>query len=232
MVEAAAATGVPAPNGREALRDTVYAHMLRLLTSGEMPPGSHLSERMLAERFSVSRGPIREAIRLLERDGWVRFEVGRGSFVRQLSPDEVEQVYEARMVVESASARLAAIRLPAAGCPDLYAIVEAAEQLLATDATAVDKLSALTLRFHHEVSRLSENSLLITFSEQMRTMSHLVVLPLVPQIAPRAWDEHRAIADAIRVGDSLRAEALMADHLEWSRRVRRQATERSSNGHD
>ena len=207
--------------GRQPLRDGVYEQLLGLLISGEFRPGDHLPERSLSERFGVSRGPVRDAIRLLERDGWVSLRAGRGSFVRTLSDTEVDDVYEARMVVESASARLAAIRVPSTGCPHLFEVVTEAEELLHQPDSA-DRLSQLTIRFHHEVSELSANTFLIEFSQRISTMSHRIVVPLVRHIAPQAWREHAAIANAIRVGDAMQAENLMRDHLMWSRRVYRQ----------
>jgi DNA-binding GntR family transcriptional regulator len=216
------ASTVPEPRARpRPLRDQVYDQLLTLLAAGEFCAGDHLPERALSERFGVSRGPVRDAIRLLERDGWVSLRAGRGSFVRTLTDAEVSDVYEARMVVESASARLAAIRVPSTGCPELLAIVAEAEALLPVrDASA--KLSQLTMRFHHEVSELSGNSFLREFSQRISVMSHRIVVPLVPRIAPQAWREHAAIARAIGAGDALQAENLMRDHLMWSRRVYRQ----------
>lgn len=208
-------------SGQQPLRDRVYDELLALLAAGEFRPGDHLPERSLSERFGVSRGPVRDAIRLLERDGWVSLRAGRGSFVRTLTDAEVSEVYEARMVVESASARLAAIRVPSVGCPQLLAIVAEAEALLPEQDVSA-KLSQLTMRFHHEVSELSGNSFLREFSQRISVMSHRIVVPLVPRIAPRAWREHAAIARAIGAGDALQAENLMRDHLMWSRRVYRQ----------
>ena len=214
---------------RQPLRDRVYTQLVGLLTAGEYRPGDHLPERLLSERFGVSRGPVREAIRLLERDGWVSFRSGRGSYVRLLTEDEVDEVYEARMVVEAASARLAAIRVPSTGCPQLFDIVDRANQLFARPDN-VDALSMLTIRFHHEVSELSGNTFLIEFSERIRTMSHRVVATLTPRIAPQAWKEHADIATAIRVGDAALAENLMRDHLMWSRRTYRQSRSDSGKG--
>lgn len=221
-VPAAGTTDEAPKQRREPLREQLSGRLLGLITSGEYVAGDHLPERQLAERFGVSRGPVRDAIRVLERDGWVSLRPGRGAFVRTLTDDEVDDLYEARMVVEAASARLAAIRVPSTGCPELYATIAEAEELLA-GAHRTDLLSELTIRFHHQVSRMSGNGFLIEFSDRMRTMSRRIVVPLVPRIAPAAWREHAAIANAIRTGDAQRAEDLMRDHLRWSRRVYRQA---------
>ena len=202
------------------LRDQVHEKLLSLLTNGEYGPGEHLSERLLSERLGVSRGPVREAMRLLERDGWVSLHAGRGAFVRTLTDAEVDEIFEARVLVESASARLAAIRVPSAGCPELFAIVEESNELLAAGGH-MGALSELTIRFHHEVSELSGNRFLIEFSHRIRTMSLLVVAQLAPWIAPEAWTEHAQIAQAIKVGDAVRAEELMRSHLAWGRRVYR-----------
>jgi DNA-binding GntR family transcriptional regulator len=133
---------------------------------------------------------------------------------------EIDEMYEVRMVIEAASARLAAIRVPSTGCPELLAIVAEAEELLTRPHTA-ERLSQLTIDFHHGVSELSGNRLLIEFSTRIRAMSHRAVVPLVPRIAPVAWREHAAIAAAIQVGDALQAETLMRDHIMWSRREQR-----------
>lgn len=203
------------------LRDQIYRQLQGLLVRGEYGPGQRLPERAIAERFGVSRGPVRDAIRLLERDGWVSLAPGRGSFVRSLSSKEIDDLYEARTLVESASARLAAIRAPAGGHPELTAIVTEAMNLLGTTG-AEPMLSELTMQFHHEVSELADNTFLIEFSHRIRSISHRVVADLTPAIAPEAWTEHQAIAEAINTGNPILAEDLMRRHLEWSRRVYRQ----------
>ena len=92
------------------LRDKAYVKLRDMLLHGRLKHGEMLSERMLAESFSIGRMPIREAIRDLARDELIEVIPGHGAFVRQLSAEEVEELYEVRFAIEGMAAYLAALR--------------------------------------------------------------------------------------------------------------------------
>jgi DNA-binding GntR family transcriptional regulator len=77
---------------------------------GELDPGERIHEQELAERFAVSRGPAREALRILERDGLVQIHARRGAHVTALTVDEVEEVFEMRAALLGLAARRVAAR--------------------------------------------------------------------------------------------------------------------------
>jgi DNA-binding GntR family transcriptional regulator len=77
---------------------------------GELDPGERIHEQDIAERFSVSRGPAREALRILERDGLVQIHARRGARVTELTVDEVEEVFEMRSVLLALAVRRVAQR--------------------------------------------------------------------------------------------------------------------------
>ena len=75
---------------------------------GALEPGSRLSEQGLAASLGVSRGPLREAIQRVGAEGLIEFQRNRGAFVREIALEDIEDMYEARVIIESMAARRAA----------------------------------------------------------------------------------------------------------------------------
>src|SRR5262245_4986132 len=101
---------VPAQMRRADLWELVAVRLRRAIVTGELAPAVHLNEPLLAQRFGVSRMPVREALVQLEHEGLVRSEPGRGSFVVGMSPKDVQELYDVRLMVEVQAGRLAAQR--------------------------------------------------------------------------------------------------------------------------
>src|SRR5438046_922384 len=96
-----------------ALWERVLAGIRRAIVLGDLAPGTHLKEPLLAQRFGVSRLPVREAIARLEREGLVRVEPRRGAFVVGITDHGVADIYECRLLLESYAIRRAAERIDA-----------------------------------------------------------------------------------------------------------------------
>src|SRR5512138_1902889 len=77
----------------------------RMILEGELAPGTKLAEAWLSERLGVSRGPIREAFRMLEEAGLVRQEKNRGVFVRDIPVEEAMEIYDLRAVMDELAGR-------------------------------------------------------------------------------------------------------------------------------
>jgi DNA-binding GntR family transcriptional regulator len=92
------------------LSDRAYHKLKRLIVQRRFGPKQPLSERMLADFLSVSRVPIREAIKVLEREGLLMVLPRRGIFVRHLTTDEVRELYEVRQAIEGMATYLCAAR--------------------------------------------------------------------------------------------------------------------------
>jgi DNA-binding transcriptional regulator YhcF (GntR family) len=86
------------------------------ILSGAMPPAARISEQELADEFSVSRGPIREALRILEREGLVTILARRGAIVTELSATELQELLEIRAGLFDMVVRKLAVRPPALSC--------------------------------------------------------------------------------------------------------------------
>src|SRR6185312_12097300 len=90
--------------------DQAEAALRDQILSGHRAPGDRLNEVEIAAELGVSRGPLREAMQRLARDGLVVVQPHRGSYVRNLEPDEIVELYDVRIALECAAARLAAER--------------------------------------------------------------------------------------------------------------------------
>jgi DNA-binding GntR family transcriptional regulator len=92
----------------------VQKELERMILAGDLPAGSKLNEATVADLLGVSRGPVREAFRALEESGLVRLEKNRGVYVRQISVDEADEIYELRAVLdEFVGRRVAKLSTPA-----------------------------------------------------------------------------------------------------------------------
>ena len=82
------------------------ATLLReLIARGDLPPGTHLVEVEMAKKLGVSRGPLREALRILESEGLVKSYPGRGSFVSEISERDILEIYSLRTILEEEAIR-------------------------------------------------------------------------------------------------------------------------------
>jgi DNA-binding GntR family transcriptional regulator len=135
-----------------------------VIVSGELKPGERLNEQQLAQRFGVSRGPLREAVRALEGAGFVEAVTNKGVFVRQLTVLEVRELYDVRAALFGLAGRLLAER----ATPDIIAHLErllTAMELAASNRD-FDAYYPLNLAFHEAIVDGSGNA---TLAAQYRT---------------------------------------------------------------
>jgi phosphonate utilization transcriptional regulator len=189
----------------------------RLIMTGELAVGSRINESELSLRFNTSRGPIREALRALEEAGLVRNEKNRGVFVREISFDEADEIYELREALEEIIGR----RVARAMTPDTLKRLKAmlAPMKSAAQAQDVEQYAQLNLQFH--------DILLETAGSQKLTETYKRLTKELLLFRMRALDsggglrvsadEHRGIIEAVASGDPDRAGAAMRRHVAESR---------------
>jgi DNA-binding GntR family transcriptional regulator len=192
-----------------AVRERVLAALRQEIIAGRLGPGDRLVERELAERFGVSRVPVREAIRALVAEGFVLFETPRRTVVRRLTPTDVKELFELREALEVYATGLAASR----AAPE--ALTELADLLdLAATATADGDAEAITdinTRFHDRILALAGNGLLISVMEPVD--GRLRRLTRQNEEWPQLLLEHRELYEAIASGDPDRARAHALAHV-------------------
>lgn len=209
--QAQASQATAAPSG------STYALIRDAILEGVYAPGAPLVELSLAKQYGVSRTPIREALTRLEQDGLVVRGV-RGLVVRERSPEEILDIYEARLVLEAAVVKAAAGRHTQL---DRVRIENAVRECDATTGHP-DKMVAANDAFHRAIWRSGHNEAFIGLLEQLRM--HLVRYPGTTISYPGRWEEsleeHRKIAKAILERDSEKAAMLAREHFEHARDVR------------
>jgi DNA-binding GntR family transcriptional regulator len=208
-----------------ALWESVAAALRRAIVCGELPAGVHLEEAALAQKFDVSRVPIREAIARLERDGLVRIEPRRGAFVVGFAEQEAADVCECRRLIERRAVRRAARRVHGSGLDRLRAVVEEMDAAVRRDGP---ELAASDLEFHRQIVCLAKNRFLLSAWEPIAGLvaTMLEATHATDDDRPGAVVSHRAILEALARADGAAAERLLDDHLRKGERAMRGALRR------
>jgi DNA-binding GntR family transcriptional regulator len=185
----------------------------RLIASGELKPGDHVSEPSLALRLGVSRGPVREACRALVERGLLQSEPNRGCFVRRLSVREVVDLYDVRAALARLAGRLLAQRITREQLAELERVVTAHEEAAA--AADLRRVHALNLDFHTRIIAFSDNRRL---QEIEAGMARELAIYRRRSLGEGAYvretaAEHRAILAALAARDAEAAGAALEAHL-------------------
>jgi DNA-binding GntR family transcriptional regulator len=182
----------------------------QLILQGDLMPGQKLNEQALAERFGVSRGPLREALSALEEHGLIRQEKNRGAFVREIRLAEAANIYEVRAGLDATAGRLLAERITP---EQLRTLREMTRQMQTVQADEVARFHELNLNFHDCIVQMTGNAVLL---EQYRKTTRLLALfrrrnLMAPMAIPHFAEEHSAIVDLLEQRDGPgAAEALFA----------------------
>ena len=178
---------------------------------GGYAPGERLTEERLAADFGVSRSPVREALRSLASEGFVRTGHYAGTFVAELGEHEVEDLLEIRRAIESLAARRAAERRTDEQLDAMADTIEDARKALVDEDFGA--LVALNSRFHTALAAASGNTILMPLLEQLRAKIAWVYAADVRARAHDSWEEHADLLDAVRAGEGDRAAAVALDHV-------------------
>lgn len=195
-----------------------YERIRDAIIEGAFEPGEPLVELTIARWCGVSRTPVREALRRLEQDGLVR-RGERGLVVRDRSPEEILDIYEARIVLEARAARTAARRRSDFDLIRLEKLLRACEQADPGDAAAI---VASNRDFHRGVWASSHNETLRDLLDRLDL--HLLRYPATTLATPGRWtearDQHAAIVASIRAQDGAAAARLAEQHFTEARDIR------------
>jgi DNA-binding GntR family transcriptional regulator len=206
----------PAPTGL--LAEEVVDRLREPIFRGLLAPGDRLPEEQLAETLGVSRGPIRDALSQLEREGLVVRRRNRGAVVARLRRQDLDEVYSLRQALESVACTWAARNADEQDHAELQAIIDGYAELSPT-LTLQDAAEA-DLRFHDVVYRAAGNRRLLRTWHELRPQVYLFLLarPYVstPEFREFMARRHALILDAIRAKDEARAAQEAAVHVETS----------------
>jgi len=197
------------------LRQSVYEALVDLVVSERLPPGQHLVETELARQLGVSRQPVREALHRLEAEGWIDLRPGQGAFVHVPTDREVDDLLDARELLDEATARLAARTATPEGVARLRAVWQEGEA--AMRGGDVEQAVAANNAFHAAVAGIAGNNVLAELSEIVGRRVRWYYHQVAPARGHDSWTEHAELLAAIEAGDEDRAAALARVHTEHTR---------------
>ncbi|MBK1722395.1 GntR family transcriptional regulator [Thiocystis violacea] len=213
------------PEVTATIADRIFDQLRQAIVEGEIPPGSKISEPVLAARYGISRGPLREAMRRLESSSLVERKPNVGARVITLTSEQLLEIYVIREALEGMAARLAAEHMSDAAIADLKRLLTRHRTDVAQEEWQTYFQKEGDLDFHFRIVQGSGNRRLINIL--CNDLYHLARMyrcqfGMKSDRARDALKEHELVVEAIAERDGELAEWLMRRHIRKSRK----ATER------
>ena len=190
------------------LRERILSTIRAAIVNGEIRPGTRIMEPKLAERFGISRTPIREAIRQLESEGLISVIPRKGAIVASISTQDISNFYELKMILEGHAARLAAKNLTG---NDLMKMETVNRQIEAASAKKnLSRVLDLHNEFHEIFLRACGNEKLHAIVQNLvMQFQRFHLIPAMPRRIGGSIRQHTEIIEAFRRKDAARAEELV-----------------------
>ena len=196
------------------LREMVYEELKIQILTGQIVPGTRMMEVDLAEEMGVSRTPIREAIRKLEKEGLVTIEPRRGAYASMISTQDMVEILEVRQDLEGLAAYFAATRMSPVEMEELKEIADKYND--AVKSGNMKELIRYDTQFHRLIVDSCHNKILVSMVEQLQELV-LRFRYIYYDNFKRGEEmprEHQEIIDAIASGDADRARAAADVHID------------------
>lgn len=195
------------------LREIVYEELKRQIMIGEIPPGTRMMEVELAEDMGVSRTPIREAIRKLEKEGLVSIEPRRGAYASEISIKDMVDVLEVREFLESMAAGLAAKKINQEDGEKISKVSQAYKK--AVESGRTEEIIKADELFHRLIVECSGNKTLIQMMNQVQELAlrfRYIYYEDFSRYKNMPY-EHQEIVDAIISGNEEMAKEKADSHV-------------------
>ena len=200
------------------LATLVQRALERQIVSGETAVGTKLNEVDVAIAMGVSRGPVREAFRALGQAGLVSTEKNRGVFVRQVTLEQANEIYEVRAALEGLIGKLAARHIDSEEVEQLRSVTK--KMAAHNKAPKAGAYFALNVEFHDTLARAARNGALLTHYRRVVNELDLYRRETISRSTeniPISTREHDAIVTAVSRRDEALAERLLTEHVLQSR---------------
>ncbi len=205
---------LPAPS----IRDRVYGHLRDEIIAGRIAPGTFLVESRLAEQMDISRTPVREALHVLHKEGFVEVMPRVGYRVREIDLKEFEELCEIRKALETLAVRWALKRMPLGALKAMKENLDRQTEMLRRGQWKgfID----LDAEFHDLLGRASRSRRLQLLMQSIRgdMVRYRVKSLFRKETVGLALEGHRAIYTALKRHDEASASSAVLDHLEQSKK--------------
>ena len=198
---------------RQSLASEVAKRLSRLIQDGTIPPGTRLVEADLAHQLGVSRGPLREALRVLEAAGLAESVHGKGTYTAALSRRDAQEIYTLRILLEQEACALACSNATDADLEEMEAIL--GELFQAAHNQQYKEAADLDIRLHQKIWQVAGNRRLEQVLQGLiiQARRYLSLQTIMYENLIVGVSDHRQIIDAIRARDSAAARETMRAHL-------------------
>jgi len=199
------------------IRDIAYEQLKHAIITGQIPAGSRIVETVYADQLHISRTPLREALRKLERDGLVEYVMRRGVVVHAFTTEDVEQIYTIRNALEMLTLPDIIANATAEDIASLREKLAKMDRYQAVD--DVESLSPLARDFHTSLTAISGKKRILRViegqDEYIRRFSAMAIQQENRRVA--AHEEHHRLVDYVEKRDLESFEKLMRTHIERSK---------------
>jgi DNA-binding GntR family transcriptional regulator len=216
-------------SARRSLADEVSVRLREGILRGRFAPGEQLQPTRLAEKMEISPGPVREALRRLEREGLVIMQHGRTPIVADLSLEDLDEIFSLRNCLEQLAAQYACRKGSDADWQAMENIIDTLSICVARGITE-EESAELDLQFHDLLYQATKHQRLIAFWSDLRPQIHVFLLRRnladahFPDVAVSG---HREVLEALKSRDERRAVDVIEKHLwggfDWVKASHRRA---------
>ena len=198
---------------RSVLSNDAAKLIRKMILSGRLKPGERINEVQLAKQMQVSRGPIREALLVLQTEGLVTYEVNRGTSVSTLSSVDAWEVYTMRALLEGEAAKLALPRLKEKEFQQLESILREFDRAL--QERDMERLISCDISFHRVIVDAANHSRMTQTHQQMDPLVAAMFMTIsnnAPLRVPRVVEIHAILLDVLRSADDEQVEQAFRAH--------------------
>ncbi len=197
------------------LKQEIQIRLKQAILDGVLAPGQQLVEGEIARQFGVSRSPVREAIQDLERQGYLVKKPRRGTFVTELTPQSVVEIYSLRILLEGYAAAIVAENCPSDTLNQMRVLVSDMEEAMRS--SDLVRFSEADLEFHSTLCHCTGHSHLVSLTQCLRPEMgfHIVLSRYSLSQIEDLIRQHSLLLDAIEAGKSSEAKRVVQEHIRW-----------------
>lgn len=200
----------------ETVAARIYGAVKQQIIEGRYAPGARITEQQVAAEFNTSRTPVREAMRLLVADGFAVFKPNSGTVVREWSREQMREIFDLRVLIESEIAATAALHITDDELAELMRLQDEIESHgQRSRRESGSRIGPLNREFHRVIAQASRNERLASM------LASAIEMPIVQRTfsrysrrqLERSFGHHRELIDAFAVRDAAWARAVMSCHI-------------------
>ena len=206
-------TGIEPIGKHKSTTEMVYLALKEAIANGDLKPGQRLVEQKLSDKMRVSRVPVRDAIKRLEQGGLAQRLPARGTVVKKISEDDVDEAFEIRAILESFATAQASKHATGGLLASLEGNIQASSEAL--NRGDVERATSFDDQFHEMIYKATKSGLLTMLIHTLMDYTARNRKPLFRsrQVAQASLDGHRAIVEAMRRGGKQDVEAIVKSHI-------------------